>query len=31
VSSEVDKQVDEYLKHKTGWEMLADTWKHVTK
>ena len=31
VASEVDKQVDEYLKRKTGWEMLTDAWKHVTK
>lgn len=30
VSSEVDKQVDEYLKRKTGGEMLVDAWKHVT-
>lgn len=31
VASEVDKQLDEYLKHKTGWEMLTDAWGHVTK
>lgn len=31
VASEVDKQVDEYLKRKTGWEMLTDAWGHVTK
>ena len=31
VASEVDKQLNEYLKHKTGWEMLKDTWGHVTK
>ena len=31
VASEVDKQLDEYLKHKTGGEMLLDAWGHVTK
>lgn len=31
VASEVDKQLDEYLKRKTGWEMLTDAWGHVTK
>ena len=31
VASEVDRQVDEYLKHKTGGEMLVDAWNHVTK
>ncbi len=31
VASEVDKQVDEYLKRKTGGEMLVDAWNHVTK
>ena len=31
VASEVDKQLNEYLKHKTGWEMLTDAWGHVTK
>lgn len=31
VASEVDKKVDEYLKRKTGGEMLVDAWNHVTK
>ena len=31
VASEVDKQLAEYLKHKTGGEMLVDAWNHVTK
>ena len=31
VASEVDRQLDEYLRHKTGWEMLTDAWGHVTK
>lgn len=31
VASDVDKQVDVYLKRKTGGGMLADVWNRVTK